>query len=119
VNSIRPKEYDQTIDIMDELSEGIQRMDPDKEELRTETNELCKKLLQRLIERGVFTEEKILNDLDFLNRCTMQIGHYSSGVTTKFAVQIGLYAKSIKNLGSKIHEESLRKAAMFKEMGCF
>ena len=73
--------------------------------------------MKNILERGVLNEERIINDPDLVNRMTMNIGPYNPGVTTKYAVQLGLYAKSIKNLGSKIHHEALRKGALFQEMG--
>lgn len=43
----------------------------------------------------------------------------SGEMTTKFAVQVGLYVKSLKNMGSEIHHESLLKGAKLEEWGCF
>lgn len=119
VRKIRPEEHYQTIECMSELSDGTYGPPLPKPELRIKTNKLVKALLKKLLEKKVLTVDKIINDLDFLNRCTMQIGFYSSEVCTKFAVQIGLYAKTIKNLGTKIHNDALRKAATLEEMGCF
>lgn len=115
--SLRRKEYEDTIDAMNELHEGCGSPDPGKDELRINTNKLCKALLQKLIEKGTFTVEKVMDDIDLVNRCTMHIGNYTPGVTTKYAVQLGLYAKSIKNLGTKIHDDALRKACTMEEMG--
>ena len=105
---------------MDEISEGLGSKEMPKSELRIHTNKMVKLLLKKLIEKKVFTVENIMDDIDFLNRWTMQIGLFgSAAVTTKFAVQLGLYAKSIKNLGTKIHEGALRKAVTLEEMGWF
>ena len=105
---------------MGELSEGLAAKDLSKHELRIHTNKMVKKLLAKLIERKVFTVEQVIDDIDFVNRCTMQVGLYGcAAVTTKFAVHLGLYAKSIKNLGTQIHEDALRKAAKLEEMECF
>ena len=49
----------------------------------------------------------------------MGICFFGGEISTKFAVQIGLYVKSIKNIGSQIHEESLLKGAKLEEFGCF
>lgn len=80
---------------------------------------MCRQLITKIFEEKVFTPESLIENLDFLNRCTMQSSFYSAGVCTKFAVQIGLYAKSIKNLGSKVHDGALQKAITFEQMGCF
>lgn len=119
VRKLRPEEHYKTIEFMDSLVDENFRREKPKEDLRTEVNKLSKQLLDKLYESGTLTPERVINDLDFLNRCTMQIGFYNDAVCTKFAVQMGLYAKSIKNLGSKIHEEALYKAATMQEMGCF
>lgn len=118
VRKIRPEEHYKVIDIMNSICEGTILSElKGKDFDRIETNKLTKKLLNKIYEEGVFTPEQVMNDLDLLNRCTMQIGLYNCGVTTKFAVQIGLYAKTIKNLGSKIHNEALRRAVTCEDMG--
>lgn len=117
IRGLRPEEAYKTIEIMDSIVGDNFRKEEQKAELRTHTNKMSIQLLQKLFESGTFDTQKVIDDLDLVNRCTMNIGFYSSAVTTKYAVQLGLYAKSIKNLGTKIHEEALRKAATFKEMG--
>lgn len=119
VRRIRPEEHYKTIDIMHSLTEGAFKRELPKEELRNDTNKLAKKLIKKMYEDKVVTVDQALEDIDFINRCTMQIGLFSPAVCTKFAVQLGLYAKTIKNLGSDVHKEALRKAVTLEEMGCF
>lgn len=104
---------------MDSLVGDNFRKEEQKADLRIHTNKLSIQLMQKYLETKTFDTQKIIDDIDLVNRCTMHIGYFSSAVTTKYAVQLGLYAKSIKNLGTKIHEDALRKAATFEEMGCF
>lgn len=80
VHKLRPEEHYQTIDAMESLTEGSYRGVKPKDDLRIETNKLCKALLNKLISNKVLTAQRVFDDPDFLNRCTMQIGFYSAAV---------------------------------------
>ena len=104
---------------MEQINEGVAIPNPEKDQLRIDTNKQTMKLMQMLNESGALTVDKIMSNIDLVTRCAMNIGNYSEGVNTKMAVQFGLYAKSIKNLGSKVHEDALRRACALEEWGCF
>ena len=80
VHKLRPEEHYKTIEAMESLTEGSYREFKPKGELRIETHKLCKALLNKLIAGKVLTAQKVFEDPDFLNRCTMQIGFYSAAV---------------------------------------
>jgi len=110
IYALRPKEHHKTIAVMDSIMKWDRFNEAPKKVLRPRTNKLVKKLLDKLYQEKVFTPELIIKDPDLLNRCTMGISFFNGEVSTKFAIQMGLYVKSLNNMGTEIHRDALMKA---------
>ena len=91
----------------------------DKETYRYETNILCIKIVQYMIEHKGFTAEKIIDNLDEFMRSLMAVSCSNPSTSTKFSVHYFLYLKSIKNLGTERHLEYLKRGAVLKDFGAF
>lgn len=86
-------------------------------------------LLNALYEEKVVTVQRVIDDLDnFSFGVTTRCGVYSQTLAIKIGntyiiynywlgLQLNLYMKTIKNLGTEKHRPYLERAATFNEMG--
>jgi len=119
VRALRPEAHYKVIALVDSMFKGTQFKERSRGTLRFKTNILVKKIMSSIYEKGIFTPEQVLQDPDLFNRCTMGISFFGAEISTKYAVQIGLYVKSLKNMGTEIHKEALMKGVKLEEFGCF
>lgn len=91
----------------------------EKDELRYETNKLAVNTVRTLIAEGHVTREWIAENLDEWVRCLMATGCVNGSTSTKYSVHYFLYAKTIKNLGTKKHKEYLLRACDMTDQGAF
>ncbi|CAI2360677.1 unnamed protein product [Moneuplotes crassus] len=119
VRKLRPSEHYKTIKEVDHIVRWERFAQVPKDELRVKTNRCVKNIMDTLYQKKVFTPEQVITDPDLVNRCLMGVSWFSGELSTKIAVQTGLYAKSLYNIGTEIHSEALMKAAKFEEWGCF
>lgn len=119
VDSLRPDVHHQIIALIDSVMEENDYKERSRENSRFRTNILMKKVMSQIYEKGLMTYEDVIDNPDLLNRCTMGISFFGGEISTKFAFHIGLYLKSIKNMGTDAHREDLEKGAKLEEMGCF
>ncbi|CAI2360375.1 unnamed protein product [Moneuplotes crassus] len=119
VNDLRPKVHHQVIAAVDSIMKQNHFKEKSREAARFKANYWVKKILSELYDRGVLTPHKVIDHPDLLNRCIMGISPFGGEISTKFAIQIGLYLKSIKNMGTEIHQDELLRAATLEDYGCF
>mmetsp|Transcript_7470 Transcript_7470/g.7001 ORF Transcript_7470/g.7001 Transcript_7470/m.7001 type:complete len:200 (+) Transcript_7470:158-757(+) len=119
MRGLRPEVYYQIVSLVDSMMKQNSFQEKSRAAMRYKTNYWFKKILTKIYEKEILTPEKVIEDPDLLNRCTMGISFFGGEISTKFAVQIGLYLKSIKNMGTETHKDALMRAATLEEFGCF
>ena len=119
IHSLRPEVYHKIVEVANLVMKPVNLKEKSREALRYKTNFCMKKIIDKIYDSGIMTPEDVIHDPDLLNRCTMGISYFGGEISTKFAVQIGLYLKSLKNMGTKVHHEHLLRAAKLEEFGCF
>ena len=117
VRALRPEIHHQTTAVVDSMIKWHRFHEMPKLERRQKTNIGVKNVIDALYKKKIFTPELVANDPDLLNRCTMGISFLNGELTTKYAVHVGLYVKSLKNIGTEIHHDALMKGAKFEEWG--
>jgi acyl-CoA oxidase len=89
------------------------------EEMREDTNVVMIKLINKMFEKGFTTPEKIADNIEYFLDGILSFGVFDLAATTKIAAQYGLYAKTIKNLGTERHKQLLLDACSLKTIGCY
>jgi len=87
--------------------------------MRKDTNILFVDLVNKMFEKGFTTPEKIAENIDYFTSGLVSLSAFDFAASTKILVQYGLYAKTIKNLGTARHSELLLDACSLKTMGCY
>jgi hypothetical protein len=116
-----PEHYFETFECISEIH-GVS--DPsmyveDKETMRKDTNVLLVSLVNKMFEKGFTTQEKIADNIDHFTAGLVSLSAFDFAATTKILVQYGLYAKTIKNLGTERHREILLDACSLRTFGCY
>lgn len=77
----------------------------------------CLEIVRRLKKNGKFSFKH--EDLDDMASAFLRGGTKLGGNSIKFSASIGLYAKSIQNLGTEKHHHFIDRAITFEDWGCF
>lgn len=80
------------------------------EEMREDTNVVMIQLIKKMFEKGFTTPEKIADNIEHFLDGILSFGVFDLAATTKIAAHFGLYAKTIKNLGTERHRQLLLDA---------
>jgi hypothetical protein len=68
MRSLRPEKVHQVIKLVDSMFKEGYRKEQPKELLREKMNELCKHIILKIYEKGIFTPQEVIDDPDLFNR---------------------------------------------------
>ena len=89
------------------------------EKMRYDSFDFMFKLTRKMIEKGYTSVQKIADNIDAFLFGVVSTGLINLTTTARFTTHIGLYCKTIKNLGTERHNQILLDSISCKYIGCF
>lgn len=73
LRGLRPDKVHQVVQLVEPMIKEGYRREIARDVHRGELNKFCKEILDKILEKGIFTLEEIVQDIDLFNRCTMSL----------------------------------------------